>query len=327
MSKENLNNAITLNDSEEIILLEEEDLEDNYINVKKSTKKNKNIKIKNNEEINIKLDNNLIDPKEKFIDAIMDDVNFLSKKRKNENKEMEIINPKRKMISKEFKLFYRLVEKYGLEKVLSSLCSSGNIISYNTVDKIMDKIDDTCGKKYFINNIIKTLYSLLKDNMNELENSFSFNNMNQQRIIFNTNKAPKFNLEFNKNNIIEISEEKEEKKENDEINISNKKLGLETHYNKSEEGKIYKYNIIYLLDGLIIYKCSDNECNGNGIFDLNTKKFKIQEKHDKRYEEHEYIKNGESDNDIVYKELISNNKYIDAQILFDDKTKIVRFYC
>ena len=135
------------------------------------------------------------------------------------------------------------------------------------------------------------------------------------------------------NNIIKkdefppVTPKKEEKKENDEINISNKKLGLETHYNKSEEGKIYKYNIIYLLDGLIIYKCSDNECNGNGIFDLNTKKFKIQEKHDKRYEEHEYIKNGESDNDIVYKELISNNKYIDAQILFDDKTKIVRFYC
>ena len=47
MSKENLNNAITLNDSEEIIILEEEDLEDNYINLKKSTKKNKNIKIKN----------------------------------------------------------------------------------------------------------------------------------------------------------------------------------------------------------------------------------------------------------------------------------------
>ena len=344
MQKDSISNkSIFLNyDSEDIISLEEEEDQDETSITKNNTKTKKNHSSKNGNivEIDIKLDS-FFDPDEKFIETKEEDITLLNKKRKSSknnksNKKEEksermqddsAIKQKNKVISNELQYFYKLVEKYGLEKVLSSLCQTENNSkelnnNNNDVDNILNTIEDTWGKNKFINNVISTLFSLLNDNDNKIsDNLYNFNNVNQQRIIFNNkNKGFNFNIEFNKNNIIEIPVTNEEEK-----NI--KKISFCSFYSKNEEGKIYKYENVYFLEGIIVYKCCDDDCNGNGIFDINTKKFKIQDKHNKNYYEHNFSKNGEFENDIWFKELNNNSKYNDAQILLDDVSKTVKFYC
>ena len=305
---------------EEIINLDEDDSDEIY-DIKYYEKNNKNSK---KEKTNKKLvknitNENLINNEELCYKN--NDKGILSKKRKRQNYHKKL------NIGLEFKLYYKLVEKYGIEKVLSSLCDNDNIFSMNEVDKIIDQIKEKCGKDKFINNIIKTYYSLLNDYINDnpdIKNTIldNYNNFNQQRILkeentdINNNQAF-LNFQFNINDIVEIPINKE--------NNNNKKLGLESHYNKNEDGNIYKYKIMYLLGKLAIFKCSDIDCNGDGIFDLETKKFTMQQKHNKKYSEHNFFNNEEINNDIVFKEM-NINGYKDAQVIFKDKSKIVSFY-
>ena len=274
---------------EEIINLDEDDSDEIY-NIKYYEKNKKSSK---KEKTNKKLvknitNENLINNEE--LCYRNNDKGILSKKRKRQNYHKKL------NIGLEFKLYYKLVEKYGIEKVLSSLCDNDNIFSMNEVDKIIDQIKEKCGKDKFINNIIKTL----KEENTDINNNQTF-----------------LNFQFNINDIVEIPINKE--------NNNNKKLGLESHYNKNEDGNIYKYKIMYLLGKLAIFKCSDIDCNGDGIFDLETKKFTIQQKHNKKYSEHNFFINEEINNDIVFKEM-NINGYKDAQVIFKDKSKIVSFY-
>lgn len=325
-------------DSERIINLDE--LESENMDNITFNEKNKNDRFE--EIISIKLSDNETD--EKFIDTeeqynktdIKNNIKaLLSKKRRRQNA------PKKINIGLEFKLFYKLVEKYGIDKVLTSLSNTENNFSEKEIDRIINKINDTCGKEKFINNIIKTYFFLLKDYMNnnpEIKNALieKNNNFDQQRILpKNTkidNNQTMLDFQFNINNIIEIPLNKEEMKEKeyDDNNTNNNKeykLSLESHYKKNLDGNIYKYKILYLLGKLAIFKCSDKDCNGDGIFDLETKKFQEQQKHSKKYTEHDFIIKRDLENEIIFKEMNINSKYVDAQILFEDNTKIVRFYC
>ena len=274
--------------------------------------------ISQNEIINIKIINNKNTNKKLFEE---DAKEFLNKKRKRQIDK----NKKKKInISLEFKLFYKLVDKYGIEKVLSSLCNNENIFSMNEIDKVVGKINDICGKDKFINNIIKTYYFLLKDYMSinpEIKDNLTYKkNFDQQRILSNDdnrlNNLSMTNFQFNVNDIVEISD-----------NNKNNLLGIESHYNKDLTGNIYKYKIMYLLGKLAIFKCADKNCNGDALLDLETKKFKCGQKHDKNYSEHDFVVNKNFDNDIAFKELSNNNNYNDAQILYEGNAKIVRLYC
>ena len=285
---------------------------------------------KSDEVISIKLNKYELD--EKFIDMEINtnvvnnnEFELLNKKRKRENQ-------KKMNFSLEFKLFYRIVEKYGIDKVLSSLFKSTDTFSTNALDQIIDKINDSYNINKFITSIIKTYYDLLEDyiiNNPDIKKALLYkNNFDQQRIISNDNikkEAMMFNFEFNVNNVIEIPINKEKSK-NGENEGKNNILGLESHFNKNEDGNIYKYKIMYLLGGLAIFKCDDDTCNGDGIFDLDKKVFNIGQKHNKEYSEHKFVNNGILDNSIIFNEM-NTNKYKDAQIIFEGNNKIVRFYC
>ena len=131
--------------------------EENYIDITDDSEDENNIN--KNEIINIKI-NKLKKPSTKTKKIIEE---------KAYNKTKDLLNKKRKrQISKkinfglEFKLFYKLVDKYGIDKVLSSLFNK-DIYSMNEIDKVINEINDTCGKEKFISNIIKTYYNCLKD--------------------------------------------------------------------------------------------------------------------------------------------------------------------
>ena len=316
------------NDSEEIITLSEEEDDSIETNIKKEKDENQVICIKLKK----------YKPDEKFIDTEIpcnidntDNTNnidnnkngnaLLNRKRKRENN-------KKININLEFKLFYKLVEKYGIEKVVSSLCKSDNIYSNTAIDQMIDKISDTCDKNKFIGNIIKTYFYLLKEymqNNNEIKNALTNKkNYDQQRILskskINNNNKLNINFQINDNNMIEIPERGVEGG-----GMTKNLMKLECHYNRDEEGNIYKYKIMYLLGNLAVFKCFDDKCNGDAIFDLDQRKFKVEQKHNKKYYEHNFVINGKIDNDIIYNQM-NNNKSMEAQILLKDNSEIVRFY-
>lgn len=305
------NNCLT---PEEIITLSDD--EENSLNENN----------KSEEIISLKLNKSISD--EKFIDTeinidnnVLKSNEFLNKKRKRET-------PKKINFNLEFKLFYKIVEKYGIEKVLSSLCKSNYIYSKNPLDQIIDKIYDSCDKSKFISTIIKTYYDLLDDYMSndiDIKKALLFkNNFDQQRIKSKDeikNETMMLNFEFNVNNMIELPLNKKSSNKN-----KNNTLGLECHFNKNEDGNIYKYKIVYLLGGLAIFKCDDDSCSGDAIFDLDKNVFSIGQKHSREYSEHKFVKNEVLDNSVIYNEM-NSNKYKDAQILFEgNNNKIVRFY-
>ena len=201
----------------------------------KGTKKE--IKLKEEHFIDLTNDDDIIENK-KLLDC---EEQYSNKTKEYLNRKRKRQTPKKSNISMEFKLFYRLVDKYGIEKVLASLCKGENDFSVNEVDKVIDKINDTCKKNKFINNIIKSYFFLLKDYINDnpdIKNSIlEKNNFDQQRILLNDNKIKNTNMlnfQFNINDVIKIPVNKEEKKENNINNDNNKNiLGLESHYNKN----------------------------------------------------------------------------------------------
>ena len=139
---------------------EKERIEKERLEKERLEKENKIKKEKNEKIVSIKLDKYKSD--EKFINAedLNDSINnnneLINKKRERQNK-------KKINVGLEFKLFYKLVDKYGIDKVLSSLCNNDNKYSRNALDQYIDKINDTCGKDKFIINIMKTYFFLLKD--------------------------------------------------------------------------------------------------------------------------------------------------------------------
>ena len=215
------------------------------------------------------------------------------------------------------------------------------------------------GENKLIIMIIKSLIFFIKENLNEIfpdkKRSFS-TKVNKLYDINYDNSSMNSNLinkQHNNNNVILI-EEKEEKNENNLIEIvddddnddineiyenqnikiekeknyferNEKVLSIESHYNKGIDGNIYKYEVGFFIGKLVVFNCFDNKCNSTGIFDLETKIFKIQKEHNLNYSEHNYIYNCEKKSDSIFKEMIDNN-YLDSQVYKEGKSMIVRFY-
>ena len=108
--------------------------------------------------------------------------------------------------------------------------------------------------------------------------------------------------------------------------MKKKTTSIGSHYNKDEEGRIYKYQVANLDGkGNAIFKCYDDNCTGMGIYELESKKFSVTKKHSLKHGEHENIINYDKDGDNVFKEIIDKEKS-DAQVFKENGERIVKYY-
>ena len=252
-------------------------------------------------------------------------------------------NSKRiKYLNPELGMLYFLVEEYGIENVVDSIYKSEENPK-NKLDSCLQGIKQTYGENKLIIMVIQSIIYYMKNNnlyyMFPRKKAFS-SKKNSKKI------KDKFNLlnikESNKKsfNPVEIDDNENHKKisevigyqkridEDNEFAFNDKiekSISIESHYNRSKDGNIYKYQIGYLLGKLVIFHCFDNKCDSTGIFDLETKHFKMQKKHNLEYSKHDYIINYDKNSDTIFKEMIEKN-YSDGQIFREGKVMIVRFY-
>ena len=105
-----------------------------------------------------------------------------------------------------------------------------------------------------------------------------------------------------------------------------KTMSIGSHYNKTSEGEIYKYQVSNLDGkGSAIFKCYDDRCNAMGIYELDSKKFSVVKKHNLKHADHEYIKNLDKDADNVFKNLALNEK-CNAQVFKENGERTVNIY-
>lgn len=105
-----------------------------------------------------------------------------------------------------------------------------------------------------------------------------------------------------------------------------KTMSIGSHYNKTKDGKIYKYQVCRLDGkGNAIFKCYDDKCAGMGIYELESKKFLVTKEHNLNHSDHEYIINYDKDADNVFKDLIEMDKS-DAQVFKENGERTVKIY-
>ena len=299
-------------------------------------------------------------------------LDFSSLKLENNEK-----NSKKENISQKIATFDKLVEKYGIEKVLDSLFKP-KLNQLNILDSSLKELKDLCPNKLVNFVLCKTLFSYFNSKMKEIENVIHFQKRSVSEIKFshkeNSNKLDNISKEklTNKdsikksNSFLPLKEKEKEKEkeledsliqieiedienmENDEkieekncciknkSEICNEKVeekkpdkkntSIGSHYNKSAEGNIYKYQA-YRLDGKgnVIFKCFDDKCNGMGTYNLETMKFEMTKEHNLKFSQHEFIANNDKDIDEVLKELALKNKS-NAQVFKENGERTVKFY-
>ena len=123
--------------------------------------------------------------------------------------------------------------------------------------------------------------------------------------------------------IIEKSPIKSQKEEGKK---EKKNMSIGSHYHKDEDGLIYKYQV-YKLDGQgnAIFKCYDDKCVSEGIYDLDSRIFAVNVKHSLKHQEHDYIINYDKSEDNVFKEMSNLNKN-DAQVFKEGNERTVKIY-
>ena len=116
------------------------------------------------------------------------------------------------------------------------------------------------------------------------------------------------------------------KARNEEVKKEKKNMSIGSHYHKDEDGFIYKYQV-YKLDGQgnALFKCYDDKCSSEGMYDIDSRKFSVIMKHSLKYEEHDYIIGNENNEDNVFKEMY-NLKKNDAQVYKEGNERSVKLY-
>ena len=163
----------------------------------------------------------------------------------------------------------------------------------------------------------------IKDNNN---NSSNNNDIKDQC----ENENPieiKISKEKNKNSCIEDNKSRGVKNvaKADEKKGEKRMMSIGSHYNKDEDGNIYKFQVASLDGkGNAIFKCYDDKCNGMGMYNLETKQFTITKKHTLLHTEHDYILNNDKE-DNVFKDLTEAGKS-DAQVFKENGERTVKMY-
>ena len=284
--------------------------------------------------------------------------------------EIEEKKSKKNLVTPELAVLEQLVNEYGLERVLDSLCNSKSNHK-NKLDSCIQGLKDSCldNKINFI--VCKMIFSYFESKFNEQEKKFlekkratSVNKFTPKKIVRtnskkSTSKSPirdtksifsvmdqceggspiKIDEEENQESKKNENNEKkinslEKNKSKNIANVSNeeekktdkKMMSIGSHYNKNEEGEIFKYQVASLDGkGNAIFKCYDDKCCGMGTYELETRKFEVTKKHNLKNAEHEYIFNNEKDGDDIIKQLIDKNKS-NAQVFKENGERIVRYY-
>ena len=313
-------------------------------------------------------------PKTPFIKTKKLDLSILNLE-KNEK------NSKNEKISQKIATFDKLIDKYGIEKVLDSLFKS-KLDQLNLLDSSLKEFNDLCPNKIVNFVLCKTLFSYFNSRMKEIENVVHLQkrSASESKSSHKGNSNKKDNASKEKfipkdsikkcNTFLSLKEkekgkEKEKEKEKEaedsliQIEIEDidnmeidgkdvdkncslknksgfwsveekkpekKNISIGSHYNKSADGNIYKYQV-NRLDGKgnVIFKCFDDKCNGMGIYELESMKFQMTKEHNLKYSEHEFISNCDKDTDDILKEL-SLKKKSNAQVFKENGERTVKFY-
>ena len=282
---------------------------------------------------------------------------------------MEIDEKNSKNNDPEFSLLEELVNNYGLERVLDSLCSS-KLNQKSKLDSCIKGLKKPCIDNKINLFVCKMLFSYFESKFIELEKSIQNKKRSTSVSSLNQKKNRKTNSEISTSNLANIDsksvlsimdqsegespiqiddEEIQESKKaednekdksslekNKSKNIRNAKeehkkpakrlMSIGSHYNKNEEGHIFKYQVASLDGkGNAIFKCYDDKCCGMGIYELETRKFKVTKKHNVKHAEHEYIINYDKDGEEIFKQLKEKNKS-DAQVFKENGERIVKYY-
>ena len=282
-------------------------------------------------------------------------INIISKmndKEKNSSKNDEV---------PELTILNQLIKEYGFEKVINTLCKSK--LDQNTkLDSCLKGLKDSCSESqlylilfnvffYYFNSkmeeiksankkaeypktsIIKKYFSDLrlknfsqKSQANEIKPVEANINENDEikKMQIEHEEVQQFQSN-NKNEKIKVKKEKNPLKEESK-KVEKKTICIGSHYNKDEDGKIYKYQVSHLDGkGNAIFRCYDDNCNGTGIYELETKKFSVNKNHDLKHEEHDYILNYDKDGEEIIKELINNQKS-NAQVFKENDERTYKIY-
>ena len=281
------------------------------------------------------------------------------------------------LLTPELAVLDQLVNEYGLERVIDSLCKS-KLNQKSKLDSCLQGLKDSCydNKINFI--LFKMLFSYFDSKLNKNgikdekeKRPFSFENLitsTESKNEKSRNDKPKSPIKSKpkvlpiinhiegsspiqindeevqnpkKNEKIINSSEKNKNKsksnrndKNMNTNIPNevekksekKTMSIGSHYKKNDEGQIYKYQVSNVDGkGNAIFKCYDDNCNGMGIYELETMKFSMTRKHNIKHSEHDYIVNSDKDGDEVFKQLIEKEKS-DAQVFKENGERIVKYY-
>ena len=114
--------------------------------------------------------------------------------------------------------------------------------------------------------------------------------------------------------------------QNEEVKKEKKNMSIGSHYNKGDDGCVYKYQVNRLDgQGNAIFKCYDDRCSSEGIYDLDSRLFTVTKKHSLKHQDHDYISSYEKNEDNVFKEMLTLNKN-DAQVFKEGNERTVKIY-
>ena len=250
--------------------------------------------------------NNSFTKKQKENESVNNNVSFLNKKY-NEyiGKKRALIDNKNKGDNSE----KNKMKKDNVSKILEYL-DNNELINQNEINK--NYID------YISNNL-----NILKKLLNIIQNSIQ-SKQDEDSIQLKEKESPEKNnkLSSKRNGMNKrIIDAKEKKKL-----MSLHNLGLGLHFHKDKEGKIYKYSKNNFLGrDICIFNCDDNECNSTANYIMSDGKFIINIEHNKKHEEHSYIKKPDKDNKII--EEFKNKNFNEAQVFRKDNgPKIIQWY-
>jgi len=336
--------------------------ENNFLGKKRKAhnKTNKSITA-NNQNINIPYNKNIFD-------EIISGINSDKKGKKKAKNVKNNINPQKSDIDEdssdknyatpELAVLGQLVNEYGFEKILDSLCKL-KLNQSNKLESCLQGLKESCADNKINFILFKMLFSYFEKKINE-----KIQASQEKKILVSPKKSPLQNIINENKNIedeipenkikgilpININEENEKKSQKIEEKISieekpkdkgitstpskssnegaknneRKMISVGSHYHKNEEGEIFRYQITNLDGkGNAIFKCYDDKCDGTGIYELETMKFTVVKDHNLKHSEHEYIV--DKDADGVFSKLMEKGKF-NAQVFKENGKKNIQIY-
>ena len=213
-------------------------------------------------------------------------------------------------------LFYFLVEEYGIENVIDSIYDyEENKNQKKNLDLCIQVIKQIYGENKLIVMAVQASIFIMKTDLNDIFLKKNIDGLIRQ------DKADE-----DENRKIDINTHNSNKFENKNISEKNEKsISIISHYNRYKDKKIYKYRVGHLLGKFVIFYCFDRKCESIGIFNLETKSFRLKKKHNLKHSRHDYIINYDKSQDYILEEMIEKN-YCDCQIYKEDQVMIVRYY-